>query len=107
GERRAELRRPRRVAPAVSNFSRCGSSGLRLFDRQLVEHVDLAVPVTVDVVYARRRVAILVEVEGPGGALVVDVVAVLQRLDRVGQLLERVLRATRAGDFLQLRSHLL
>ena len=107
GRDAAELKRPGRVAPAVSNFSCCASSGLRLLDRQFVEDVDLAVPEAVDVVHARRRVTLLVEVERPGGALVVDVVAVLQCLDRFGQLLERELVATRAGDVLQLRRHFL
>ena len=38
--------------------STCWWSGLWLLDRQLVEHVDLAVLVAVDVVHARRRVAV-------------------------------------------------
>ena len=59
---------------------------------------ELAVLELVDVVDACGRVAGLVHVDRPGGTLVVDVLAVLQRLDRLGELLEGVLVARRAAD---------
>ena len=104
-ERNGRDPRPRPFrANLLSRATGCRPAGV---DRHLVDQVQACRPCTVDVVDAGGRVAVLVHVDRAGRALVVDVLAVLQRLDRLGQLLPGVLGAGRAADVREPSRHVL
>src|SRR5205814_10482477 len=64
----------------------------------LLQHGGLAALVLEDVEQADRRVAVVGELEGAGDADIVDLLAGVHRLQRVGQRGERELRRARRGD---------
>src|SRR5262249_38739108 len=64
----------------------------------LPDHLELAVLELEDVVEARRRIPVLVEVEGARHAGEVDPLARAERLHRAGQLEEGVLLTWTPGD---------
>ena len=96
---RPSTRCPLLLAGRAFSCCRC------LLGRHLLDLPELAVLQLDDVVDTLGWVAVVVQVDLTGGAVVVDVLSVLKRLDRIRQLLPGVLVPGRSGDALQLVLH--